>query len=647
MKLFTPMELYHAARETCVRLYVMNGGDKRDEWTIQPYPGTAAISCWRDPYDVGMPRKWKLCMPAFPLDARLPRWQCDLIGAYTVHELLHALWTDWDVVRQSRNERLHSLVNAIEDNRIEARASKGDLVLVNEARRLLQALNAHIAKRAMTTPGFRLDAPEQFSFVLNLILFAEKLGYVSMLPVNWRAEVRPEWLPLFDLALARFDTLGSTQDALQLARDLKALAASLPKPPKIKIKTRPAETVQSGEGDGAMPHEPEIVEPELEFENEDAGQPEPKDTEPKDTEPKDTEPKGPVLDDAEKPADSQEPGEPSQPAPDMPSQPDATQAAPESDTGEHGGSEPEDAPEPTPDLSDDAQTYNEANLDDLSEQVAKDAGKSKARVLAEAMDASTVLNVPLPRTVKADRGGDPKRATAVIDSPAKLRRHLTIAVKSPERVGVERRQISGRLDMRNLVGLSTGAPNVFRSRVEEEGREAAVGILLDVSGSMAGERIGAAKAMALHMGDALKAAGVKFEICAFDDRVLVTAKAFKEGWAEDTRRKVAGLKPLNGTAMLPAMKVCAERLLKVSGVTRRILLVLTDGQDGYSESANAALCGFYGNRGVEITGIGLQTGNLSDTFRGKAVSVWDARALSTAGLSSLVRVLDEGAPRAG
>ena len=34
-------------------------------------------------------------MPSMPLDVRLPRWKGDLVAAYTVHELLHALWTDW------------------------------------------------------------------------------------------------------------------------------------------------------------------------------------------------------------------------------------------------------------------------------------------------------------------------------------------------------------------------------------------------------------------------------------------------------------------------------------------------------------------------------------------------------------------------
>jgi Mg-chelatase subunit ChlD len=259
--------------------------------------------------------------------------------------------------------------------------------------------------------------------------------------------------------------------------------------------------------------------------------------------------------------------------------------------------------------------------------------------------ASTILNVPLPRREIVRGGGNPKIATAAIESPAKLRRHLTAAVKSPERVAVDRRQVSGRLDMRNLVGLSIGAPNVFKRRIEEEGREAAVCITMDISGSMAGNRLRAAKAMALHMGDALKAAGVKFEIAAWDDIVEIIAKPYAKGWSTETQRAVAGLKCLSGTGMLPAMKAAAERLLKVGNVTRRIMLVLTDGADSYAMEANSALCKFYAARGVEIVGIGLQTHGIAGPFNGKAVSVWDTSDLSAQGLKQLVRILDAGAAR--
>ena len=62
-KMVLPMELYHAARETCLRLYVANGGDARAKWTIRPYPGTAAIAC--DEGDAYRPPSFTLCMPCF------------------------------------------------------------------------------------------------------------------------------------------------------------------------------------------------------------------------------------------------------------------------------------------------------------------------------------------------------------------------------------------------------------------------------------------------------------------------------------------------------------------------------------------------------------------------------------------------------
>ena len=297
------------------------------------------------------------------------------------------------------------------------------------------------------------------------------------------------------------------------------------------------------------------------------------------------------------------------------------------------------------DMSDTTQTYDEANLDDLAQDAAREANMTLSTVQAWASYAATVLNVEPLRQEELTRGGDPKRVGAAIASPAKLRRHLTLAVKSPERVGVERRQVSGRLDLRNLSGILSGSETVFRRRVEDEGRETAVSLLLDVSASMKGERLNAAKAMALHMGDALKAAGVKFEIAAFDDLSLWTPKPFAKAWANDTRRAVAGIQTASGTSMLPAMKMCAERLLKVNGVSRRILLTLTDGQDNFPAEANAALCAWYVTRGVEIVGIGLLTSNLAHTFNGRAVHVHDCSRLSTVGLSELVKTLDAGAPR--
>jgi uncharacterized protein with von Willebrand factor type A (vWA) domain len=643
-KMVLPIELYTAARELCLRLYIANGGNPRDQWEIRPYPGTAAISKRNAQSWEGGVAHWVLCMPALPLDVRLPRWKADLIAAYTVHELLHALWTDWEAVAQSRRDGLHGLVNALEDNRIEARASRGDLTMVSEARKLLAALNDHIVRRVMKDPNFRFDDPAQFSFVLNLVIFAEKLGYPSALPNDWRALVRPEWFPLFELALARFDALASTADCLTLAHDLKALAAKTPKTktnlpklpalPQIDGLTMPAPSEPGLEPQqGSMPREPEIVEDTADTPTETHS--EPKEALAGESEPTDA----PRDEPAPEPALEAQSAEPM--ADDAENAPNVLEGG----EGPGGRGSDELKPEPATDLSDETQTYEEANLNDVAQEAAKEAGASPELVAAEAMHASQIINVRTPKMLDPPTRGNITKAGGYIESPAKLRRHLTLAVKSPERVGVERRHVSGRLDMRNLVGLSIGAENVFRRRVEEEGREAAVSVLLDVSGSMAGARLQAAVAMALHMGDALKAAGVKFEIAGFDDNYLTTPKPFSKQWNPETRRSVAGMRVLNGTAMLPAMKASAERLLKVGNVTRRILLVLTDGQDSYSPRANQALVRFYRSRNVEIVGIGLYTRGLETTFDGRVVTVMDHRKLSTEGLQALVRILDEGAPR--
>ena len=358
-----------------------------------------------------------------------------------MHELLHALWTDWNVVAQSRRDGLHGLCNALEDNRIEAKASRGDLLQVSEARRLLEALNDHIIARALKAPGFAIDAPEQFSFVLNIVIFAEKLGYKSTFPSDWRAHVNPQWLPLFDHALTRFDALRSTSDVLALAHELKAMAAALPKQ-KPANKPRPQPNAQpKSEGAQennvsmqiAMPREPEIVEDEkkgasepqkgpAEAKGEGGGEmipPAP-----------DARPKASVSEDKPTPDDSESDSE--------------AKSEGASNAGGRGG-------QVEMDMSDATQVYSEANLDDLAQQAARDANMPLSTVQAYASYAATILNVAPHTEVEPTKGGDPKLAGAMIASPAKLRRHLTLAVKSPERIDVERRQVSGRLDLRQSV----------------------------------------------------------------------------------------------------------------------------------------------------------------------------------------------------
>jgi Mg-chelatase subunit ChlD len=645
----TPMELYHAARETCLRLYVANGGDAHAEWSITTHPQTAAIARERR-YNGVVSRYvpyFRLAMPAFPLQSKLPRWRADLVAAYTVHELLHSLWTDFEVVEQSYACKLRNLTNAIEDCRIEARASNGALVQVSEARRLLGALNAHIVARAYKNPKFDIGDPNQFAFVLGVVIFVEKLGYDCAFPRNWRKHIPAERLPLFDLALSRFDALASTADSLTLAQDLKALVLTLgqpqPKQPPAPVPVNPKPDMSgdmsddmSADDEGGEGGEGDKVGDEGDGGKGDEGDEgkgdegdEGKGDEGDKAGDEDDDNLAGSLDDRAGDGDEAE-GEPGGPA--------------TGGNNSQGGRREGDTPDtPDTDVSDDAQVYDDAHLNDLVQDALREANMPAHALHNEAQAANNLLNAPSLRDedMATMRGADPKTAGAAIGAPAKLRRHLTLAVKSPERVAVERRQTSGRVDLRNHIGIAVGAPDIFRRRIEEEGREAAVTLLLDASSSMAGARIAAAKAMALHMGDALKAAGVKFEISAFDDRRLLTPKPFKSGWAKPTQRKVAGLQATGGTCMLPAMRTCVDRLARQGNVTRRILLVLTDGQDSYPETSNGALCRWARQRGVEVIGLALFMPGLERTFAGRIVHVWDIASLSTKGLGALVTVLGQ------
>jgi Mg-chelatase subunit ChlD len=631
----SPLELYEAARETCLRLYLANGGNKRDIWNIQPFPGTAAIS---QAIDAGNGRRvWTLCMPAFPLSVKVPRITANLIAGYTVHELLHALWTSWNCVARAKALNVGLLLNAIEDCRIEAKASHGGLRMVSEARRLLEMLNRHVHDKARANPNFRYGDPNQFAFVLTLVLFSEKLGYQCDFPRDWRHHVAPHMLPLFDLALSRFDGLGSTEDALQLAQDLSQAAQALTQPPAEP----PAEKGEAEKGEGSEGEAEKGEGSEGEAEKGEGSEGEAEKGEGSEGEAEKGEGSEDTTEATQKPADGQRPSSGSK---GEAKGEKATGEAPTGLGGQHGGPESGD-PMPA-DISDATQDYREVSLDHLGSKQA----------IAENAAYSPALNVETPRTEAALSSGNPAWAGAVIASPAKLKRQVTLAVKSPERVGYERFQTNGRLDMRNLAGLLTRQENIFRRRVEEEGQEAVVTLLLDVSSSMADSgRIDAARALGLHMGDALKAAGVRFEVSAFkhvrNACVMSFPKALDKPWTAEARAAVAGLRPHAGTAMLPAIKDCAARLAKDRNATRRILMVLTDGEDMFPPEANALNTRFWRDRGIEIFGLGLmlygwQKDNIRQSFNGAVVFVDDCRELSTVGLAELAKMLGKPVQRA-
>jgi Mg-chelatase subunit ChlD len=296
-------------------------------------------------------------------------------------------------------------------------------------------------------------------------------------------------------------------------------------------------------------------------------------------------------------------------------------------------------------LNDLDQIYNEASLNELGRRPTPEHEAINAAINAKPLMESTPESYTNLSAVRS--------AASLIPSPARLRRHLTAAVKAPERVGTERFQSTGRLDLRNLAGIGTKSTTVYKRRIEDEAREAAVTLLIDRSSSMStAGRMNAANAMALHMGDALHAAAVKFEIVMFSSgrTAVIIQKAFSERWNDITKSRVATTIPINGTMMLPAITFCAKRLAKVPNVTRRVILALTDGDDSFTPAANRFNNRAWRAKGIEVAGIGLMLADESgcrEAFDGRAIFVASTSRLSAEGMASLVRLLDEGAPLQG
>jgi len=112
-------DLYLAAKEVCSRLYIALGGSCRDEWSVRPYPGTAALSASNDTY--ANIRRFTLYMPAIPMDAFISRHEADCIMSYVTHEVTHAVYTDYAAWDRGVALGLSVLVNGLEDIRCEHR----------------------------------------------------------------------------------------------------------------------------------------------------------------------------------------------------------------------------------------------------------------------------------------------------------------------------------------------------------------------------------------------------------------------------------------------------------------------------------------------------------------------------------------------
>jgi cobaltochelatase CobT len=168
---------------------------------------------------------------------------------------------------------------------------------------------------------------------------------------------------------------------------------------------------------------------------------------------------------------------------------------------------------------------------------------------------------------------------------------------------------SGRLDKRSLVRAGAfAAEDVFARKVEERRTEAAVSILMDMSGSMSnGEKMYVARDVMLILSQALDRTGVAFEVNGFSSRGEVREKVkptsssmgswgrtcrldtFRFKAWNDTYRQVRGA--MAGFASLiggdnpdPDAIIDATARLLSRPERKKVLLVLSDGSPAYAHT---------------------------------------------------------------
>ena len=117
-------------------------------------------------------------------------------------------------------------------------------------------------------------------------------------------------------------------------------------------------------------------------------------------------------------------------------------------------------------------------------------------------------------------------------------------------------------------------------------------------------------------------------------------------WPTTTLQAAGALVTLNTgatTPLSPAIIVAAEMLRESAGApTRRITMVLTDGQCDYRAAAVTAACRIARTMGTETVGIGMNCAAVIDAFPdGYSVNVASLEQLARTGLGTLVRMLED------
>jgi hypothetical protein len=238
------------------------------------------------------------------------------------------------------------------------------------------------------------------------------------------------------------------------------------------------------------------------------------------------------------------------------------------------------------------------------------------------------------------------RAQARADT-APLKEKLERALSADERIRWRREQERGEIDRTALAKLATspGYRTPFRTQRAAKGRDVAVSLLIDRSGSMAGRKIELARLCATALCDALTQLSFDCEVlgyCSVESAPMQRLYERQLAAGADLRRynrfverldlkvyKRFGAADLSGIAAIDcghenpdgeALAWAATRLAE-HRAERRILMVFSDGYPSTGDGDPQVLrhdlrerVAAIGKRGIELVGIGVLTDAVEDFY---------------------------------
>jgi cobaltochelatase CobT len=233
------------------------------------------------------------------------------------------------------------------------------------------------------------------------------------------------------------------------------------------------------------------------------------------------------------------------------------------------------------------------------------------------------------------------RAKAIRVTPAvttALRRLLS----GTDDLGKSRHEESGRLNSRDLVRFATGDANVFSRRTRREGEDCAVSVLLDLSGSMNGERIATAQQVVVQLGGLLDGCRARWSCTGYSANeaefllekgegteitsVVNTVDFIDIKKASETTGQAAAMlgsiKHLCGGATPDyAAPVLHMREMSALPESRKILILLTDAASTREDEA-AEIIKLADELKINLVVIGISTGkSLTECYGDRSANV--------------------------